>query len=102
MPEGATRVLGMPGGQSLGVGPADYGQARVRLQPGTMLALYTDGLVETRTRPFDRGILALRSALARAHADLEDTCEELATWPGENREDDITIVLARIPAGPAG
>jgi len=101
MPDGTTTVLGMPGGQSLGVAPASYGEARIRLRPGTMLALYTDGLVETRTRPFDQGIRALQSVLARPRPDLDATCEELATAPGERREDDITIVLARIPAGPA-
>jgi len=101
MPDGTTRVLDLPAGQSLGVAPASYGQARIRLRPGTVLALYTDGLVETRTRPFDQGILALRSALARPRRDLDATCDELASSPGETREDDITIVLARIPAGPA-
>jgi len=102
MPDGSTRVVGMPGGQSLGVATADYGQAHLRLRPGTILALYTDGLVETRTRPFDQGIVALRSALARPRPDLEATCEELASAPGDSREDDITIVLARIQAAPAG
>jgi hypothetical protein len=101
MPGGTTRVLDLPGGQSLGVASASYGQARIRLLPGTILALYTDGLVETRTRPFDQGILALRSALARPRRDLDATCEELAASPGESREDDVTIVLARIPRGPA-
>jgi hypothetical protein len=53
--------------------------------------------VETRTCPFDQGILALRSALARRR-DLDATCAKLASSPGDSREDDITIVLARIPA----
>jgi hypothetical protein len=97
LPDGSTRVLDLPSGQSLGVAPASYGEARIKLRPGTILALYSDGLVETRTRPFDRGILALRAALAVPHRDLDDTCGELAS-PGENREDDTTIVLARIPA----
>ena len=101
LPDGTTRVLDIPACQSLGVSPATYGEARIRLRPGTILALYTDGLVETRTRPFDRGILALRSALARPCPDLDSTCEELAASPGETREDDTTIVLARIPAAPA-
>ena len=101
MPDGTTRVLDIPAGQSLGVAPASYGEARIRLRPGTILALYTDGLVETRTRPFEHGILALRSGLARPCRDLDATCEELATSPGGNREDDTTIVLARIPAAPA-
>jgi Stage II sporulation protein E (SpoIIE) len=101
MPDGTTRVIDMFAGQSIGVTPSSYGQARIRLRPGTTLALYTDGLVESRTRTFDQGILALRSALARPRRDLDSTCEELATSPGEDREDDITVVLARIPGAPA-
>ena len=100
MPDGTTRVIDMPGGQSLGVAPARYGQASIRFRPGTVLALYTDGLVETRTRPFDQGILALRAALGRQYPDLDATCEALAAAPGEIREDDITVVLARVQPGP--
>jgi Stage II sporulation protein E (SpoIIE)/GAF domain len=101
LPDGTTRVLDLPSGQSLGITTASYGEARIRLRPGTILALYTDGLVETRSRPFDRGILALRSGLERLWPDLDSTCEELAASPGETREDDTTIVLARIPPDPA-
>jgi len=100
MPDGTTRVIDMPGGQSLGVAPARYGQASIRFRPGTVLALYTDGLVETRTRPFDQGIVALRGALGRPQPDLDATCEALAASPGETREDDITVVLARLQPGP--
>ncbi len=96
-PGGTTRVPDLPGGQSLGVSPASYGQARIKLAPGTILALYTDGLVETRSRPFDQGILALRSVLAREHAHLDAVCDSLITSLGGRYEDDITVVLARIP-----
>ena len=54
-----------------------YGQARIKLPPGAVLALYTDGLVESRTRSFDQGILAMRSILAREHGHLEATCDAL-------------------------
>jgi hypothetical protein len=96
MPDHTTRVPELPGGQSLGVGPASYGQARIKLRPGTILALYTDGLVETRTRPFDQGISALRSVLARGDQQLDALCENLVSSLGERYEDDITMVLARI------
>lgn len=98
LPVGTTRVPDLPTGQSLGVGPASYGQARMKLRPGTILALYTDGLVETRIRPFDDGIVALRSLLAREHEHLDATCEQLIAALSERYEDDITVVLARIPA----
>jgi len=101
MPNGAARVLGLSGGQSLGVGPASYGQACVKLAPGTILALYTDGLAETRIRPFEQGIRLLRSALTRQHQHLDATCEHLITSLAEHREDDVTAILARIPPGPA-
>jgi hypothetical protein len=101
MTDGSTRVPDLPDGQSLGVAPASYGEAHIKLRPGTTLALYTDGLVETRTRPFDQGILALRSALARQHQSLDTTCDELITSLGESYEDDITLVLARILPDPA-
>jgi hypothetical protein len=97
MPDHTTRVPILPGGQSLGVSPASYGQARIKLRPGTILALYTDGLVETRTRPFDQGILALRSMLAQADQQLDTLCEDLVSSLGELYEDDITLLLARIP-----
>jgi hypothetical protein len=102
MPDHTTRVPKLPGGQSLGVGPASYGQASLKLSPGTILALYTDGLVETRTRPFDQGILALRSMLAQGDQHLDTLCEDLVSSLGESYEDDITLVLARIRPEAAG
>jgi hypothetical protein len=65
-------------------------------------ARYTDGLVESRTRSFDQGILAMRSILAREHGHLEAICDALIASLAGRCEDDITVVLARIPAGRAG
>lgn len=97
LPGGITRVPDLPGGQSLGVGPASYGQARIKMPPGTVLALYTDGLVETRTRSFDQGIVTLRSVLARQHRRLDAARAEIVDSLGEHYEDDVTVVLARVP-----
>jgi hypothetical protein len=98
LPDGTTRVPELPAGQSLGLGTAIYGQARIKLPPGAVLALYTDGLVESRTRSFDQGILALRSVLAREHGHLEDICDAMITALAGRCEDDITVILARIPS----
>jgi hypothetical protein len=99
LPDGTTRVPDVPAGQSLGLGTAIYGQARIKLPPGAVLALYTDGLVESRTRSFDQGILALRSVLAREHGHLEAVCDALITSLAGRCEDDITVILTRIPSG---
>lgn len=102
LPDGTTRVPELPAGQSLGIGPASYGQARIKLPPGAILTLYTDGLVESRTRSFDQGILALRSVLARQHGNLEAIGEALIASLAGRCEDDITVILARIPADGSG
>jgi Stage II sporulation protein E (SpoIIE)/GAF domain len=97
LPDGTTRVADLPAGQSLGLGPASYGEAHIKLPAGAILALYTDGLVETRTRSFEDGILALRSLLAREHGPLESICDALISSLAGRYEDDVTVVLARIP-----
>ncbi|MGW6906294.1 SpoIIE family protein phosphatase [Streptomyces sp. NPDC054940] len=68
-PDGRTHVLDLPGGVVLGVDPlAQYPVTELRLEPGAVLALYTDGLVERPGYDIDDGIGALRVALARAGA----------------------------------
>ncbi|HEX6453583.1 MAG TPA: PP2C family protein-serine/threonine phosphatase [Trebonia sp.] len=97
LPDGTTRTLDLPSGQSLGIGPANYGQARIKLPPGAVVALYTDGLVETRTRSFDQGISVLRAELARARGPLDASCNVLIDSLARHPEDDVTLILARIP-----
>ena len=73
----------------------------IKLAPGAVLALYTDGLVESRTRSFTKGVLALRSAISGEHGDLTGTCDTLIESL-RHREDDVTVLLARIPPGCPG
>ena len=96
VPDGTTRVPDLPGGQSLGSARV-YGQARINFPPGAIVALSTDGLVETRTRSFDQGILALRSVLPGGPGQLDAACDRLISSLAERFEDDVTVVLARIP-----
>ncbi|HSZ39617.1 MAG TPA: PP2C family protein-serine/threonine phosphatase [Trebonia sp.] len=97
-PDARTRTLELPAGQSLGLGQAAYGQARIKLRPGAVIGLYTDGLVETRTRSFEEGILALRSELDTERATLDDTCDGIVRALARHPEDDVTLILARVPA----
>jgi serine phosphatase RsbU (regulator of sigma subunit) len=100
LPGGATRVLDLPPGLPLGVGAQSFTATQIGLPPGATVALYTDGLVESRTRPIDEGLAALRgalsSALARAGGTLGDACEAVTQALQQQGEDDITLVLARI------
>lgn len=97
MPDGTAYVPDLPAGRLLGLGPGAYGQTRISLPSGAILALYTDGLVEMRTRSFDQGVLALQAILARHEGSLETACDTLITSLTQRHEDDVTVVLACCP-----
>jgi hypothetical protein len=101
LPDGRTHVPALPAGLPVGLGMGQFGQARIKLAPGAVLALYTDGLVESRTRSFTKGVLALRSAISGEHGDLAGTCDTLIESL-RHQEDDVTVLLARIPPGCPG
>ncbi|MFC8064722.1 SpoIIE family protein phosphatase [Streptomyces sp. NPDC057293] len=67
--------------------------------PGSLLALYTDGLVEDPAVPIDEGIGRLADAVSTLHP--WDVLEEAARWvvsglsPQRGR-DDVTLLLARM------
>jgi serine phosphatase RsbU (regulator of sigma subunit) len=88
-----------PGGLT-GLGTGSFEATEVSLPPGTTLALYTDGLVETRVRPLDEGIAALGealgTALAPAGSALGSACATATEALSQHGEDDITLVLARL------
>ncbi len=98
--DGTTQVLNLPPGLPLGLGEESFDATRVDLPAGAVLALYTDGLVEGRTRTLDAGLATLRSslvaALAEPSASLRSACQKVTDLPNEDVEDDLTLVLARI------
>jgi hypothetical protein len=99
LPGGATLVPDLPPGLPLGLGPVIFGQIRLRIPAGALLALYTDGLVETRSRTMDEGIQALHSALDGQQGSLTQVCDAVLQSLAHHGEDDTTLVLARIPPG---
>ena len=64
LPGGDTRVLDLPPGLPLGLGAEAFEATPVSLPPGATLALYTDGLVESRHQAAGRR--AGRAARARS------------------------------------
>src|ERR1700733_8256876 len=50
------RPLPQPEGILLGAGRCSYAAATVQLQPGDLLLMYSDGLLERRDRPLDEGL----------------------------------------------
>ncbi|MFF7133225.1 SpoIIE family protein phosphatase [Streptomyces sp. NPDC008196] len=112
-PDGRTRVLDLPGGVVLGVAPrAPYPVTEFQVEPGAILALYTDGLVERPGSDIDEGITALRVALAKAGAPsarpggrfLAGVADRLTATARHalDRPDDIALLLATRRAAPQG
>ncbi|WP_238499023.1 SpoIIE family protein phosphatase [Streptosporangium soli] len=96
-PDGRTELIDLPPGLPLGIGGDPFEMRELILPTGSVLTLYTDGLVESRDRDLDSGIRDLRRLLECAHDDLEDLCDAtIATQrPGDER-DDIALMLARV------
>ncbi|MFI6266569.1 PP2C family protein-serine/threonine phosphatase [Micromonospora sp. NPDC051006] len=65
---------------------------RISLPPGSCLFLYTDGLVERRTRPLDDGVELLRAALTCAPADTMCTTAMAALLDEAAAVDDVAVL----------
>ncbi|GGR02872.1 hypothetical protein GCM10010251_18430 [Streptomyces aurantiogriseus] len=113
-------MLDVPPGMPLGVGGEPFEEVEVELPEGALLALYTDGLVESRDHPLDEGLQAFVGALtdpsrpspdhhpstaalrADTHRNLEDVCDHvLNTLDTHHGEDDIALLMARVQGLPA-
>jgi anti-sigma regulatory factor (Ser/Thr protein kinase) len=75
----------------------------VELPAGSIVVLYSDGLVERRGRSIDEGIDALVAAMRDAPKDAEGMLEHVLdeVMAGMDRADDIAILAARfLPVAP--
>ncbi|MFJ5676635.1 SpoIIE family protein phosphatase [Streptomyces sp. NPDC093097] len=90
-------LLDVPPGMPLGVGGEPFEEIEVEVPDGALLALYTDGLVESRHHPLDEGLQAFRRALSDADRPLEDVCDHvLSALNTSHGEDDIALLMARV------
>ncbi|MCX4437624.1 MULTISPECIES: SpoIIE family protein phosphatase [Streptomyces] len=97
-PQGRITFPDMPAGAplGLGLGLVPFESVELELPEGTLLALYTDGLVESRDDDIDVGLDRLGAALAGSGSSLEDLCSHvIETLPTQAPADDVTLLLAR-------
>jgi len=99
------RLLDQARSLPLAMLPADWrrSQATVTLPPGATLMLYTDGLVERRNQPLDKGIDAAAVTVAeRAQDHPDDVADHVmsAMAPAAGYEDDVAVLIYRHPPAP--
>ena len=95
---GSAELVEVPGGVPLGVGGVDFGTVEVELAPGSLLALYTDGLVENRGEPIDTGLDTLTRLLRNAGPSLQRASDGLLSALSPEPDDDVALLLVRTRA----
>ena len=95
-PGGRVEFLDVSGGVMLGVGRSRYPAVDTELSPGSVLALYTDGLIECPGEDIGAGMSRLARALTASPArSLDDLCESVLASLGADARDDIALLLVR-------
>ncbi len=98
-PDGKVRVLDLAGGPLLGIdAAATYPTTDVALPPGSLLALYTDGLIESPGVDIEDALAGLAERLTEiGDRPLDEVADGLVRHSGTERErvDDVALLLLR-------
>ncbi|MFG2309171.1 SpoIIE family protein phosphatase [Streptomyces sp. NPDC048566] len=96
-PDGPPRQIEMPPGPALGLGGLPFESVELELAEGTVLALYTDGLLESRERDSEASHRLLCGALTESAQSLEGAAHAIlrALLPAGGAPDDVALLLAR-------
>ncbi|QDO03758.1 SpoIIE family protein phosphatase [Streptomyces sp. RLB3-17] len=98
-PDGAVRFLDVPAGPPLGLGGLPFETFETELPEGSLLALYTDGLLAARDHDIDEALDKMFAALARPAKTLDTVCDRVLTAMLTHRpDDDIALLVARTRA----
>ncbi len=98
-PDGSNELLDVSPSPPLGIGTGPIQSRLLEVEDGSMLVLYTDGLVEKRSRDIDEGLNRLRDIFGPASVDqpVDDLCKAtLAGVYADEHRDDIALLVARL------
>jgi len=95
-PDGTTELIDVTTGLLLGADGGPYPTSERRLAPGSILALYTDGLIERPEEDLAVGMSRLAGALAEGPAQsLDELCDSVLASLAPTQRDDVALLLAR-------
>ncbi|MGW0816592.1 SpoIIE family protein phosphatase [Streptomyces viridiviolaceus] len=93
--------LEVPTGPPLGIGGLPFESVEFEFAEGTLLALFTDGMVEARSRDVDEGMADLCRVLEASTGSLQGMCDEVVSLRSQgSAEDDAALLLVRLHALP--
>jgi serine phosphatase RsbU (regulator of sigma subunit)/anti-sigma regulatory factor (Ser/Thr protein kinase) len=98
-PDGTNEFLDVSPAPPLGIGNSPIVSRTLRIEDGSLLVLYTDGLVERRTEDIDEGLSRLRKIFGPSciGQPLEELCRAaLADVYDDHQRDDIALLMARL------
>jgi serine phosphatase RsbU (regulator of sigma subunit) len=79
---------------ALGCPPCAVSAVRGQLEPGDLILLYTDGLIETREETLDAGLEHLIEVAGDVGTDPERLCTRILAGLNRERTDDIALLAA--------
>jgi len=96
-PDGTSALLDLPAGPPLGLGGLAFESVEVELPEGSLLALYTDGLIAARQQDVGTGLDRLLLELSGVHISTDALCDQVveALLP-DHRTDDAALLLAQV------
>ncbi|KUN90932.1 SpoIIE family protein phosphatase [Streptomyces caeruleatus] len=98
-PDGTADLVDLPAGPPLGLGGLPFESAEIDLPEGSLLALYTNGLIKSPDRDVDEGVLRLRHLLTGPEPTLNALCDRILTDLLPPRPpDDVALLIARTRA----
>ncbi|MFI9081474.1 SpoIIE family protein phosphatase [Streptomyces sioyaensis] len=95
-PDHSVTFPDLPAGPPLGLSALPFEAMECELEEGSILALFTDGLIETHGQDAEVGMARLRMALSQFGMPLDELCGAVVdTMVTDTRDDDAALLLAR-------
>lgn len=94
---GLASALSLPEGLLLGGDPgAGYEEVTTSLEPGDVLLLFTDGLIERRDQPIDDALASLLKIASQPLRDIRSYADEVVAATSANTDDDACLVVVHV------
>lgn len=96
LPDGTVDFVQLPEHPPLGMGDTAFESTTLTLGEGTVIALYTDGLLDLRRHDTEAALARLAAALGPDALDLGVLCDRVCATLPTGSDDDVALLVARV------